>query len=66
MKATKIAISAILISCFVLGIHAQQNPATSSKGQASDKTQTVKVDVDLTVVNATVLDPKGQIGRAHV
>ena len=62
MKLKTLAVGSLLITCFALGIQATQTPATSpAQTQTQRAPQTVKVDVDLTLVNATVLDPKGRV-----
>jgi Ca-activated chloride channel family protein len=51
-KASIIAVT--IFSCLALCLHAQQ---PKNAGQNS----TIKVDVDLTLVNATVSDPQGRL-----
>jgi Ca-activated chloride channel homolog len=51
MSRRTITVGAILIAVLVLSVHAQQNASPESQ-----KNQTIKVDVDLTLVNATVLE----------
>src|SRR5690242_1941369 len=53
MKRRAIIVGGLLIVTLVLGVHARQAP--QSAPQESQKNQTIKVDVDLTLVNATVL-----------
>jgi Ca-activated chloride channel family protein len=54
MKRRAIIIGGLLIASLVLGVHARQ----TQQGAPPDaqKNQTIKVDVDLTLVNATVLE----------
>jgi Ca-activated chloride channel homolog len=54
MKRRAIIVGGLLIATLVLGVHARQAP--QSAPQESQKNQTIKVDVDLTLVNATVLE----------
>src|SRR5215475_12040248 len=60
MKRRTIVIGGLLITLLVFQLHARQaSQELSSTAQKEQKNQTIKVDVDLTLVNATVLE------RAH-
>jgi len=54
MKRRTIIVGALLILTLVLSVYAKQLQQASP--QVSQKNQTIKVDVDLTLVNATVLE----------
>src|SRR5689334_20039221 len=54
MKRRTITVGTLLIAILVLGVHARQ--LSQNAPPDSQKNQTIKVDVDLTLVNATVLE----------
>ena len=57
MKTRIVIVSSFLISMFVLSLPAQQKPVVPAPAAQSGRNpQTLKVDVDLTLVNATVLE----------